>query len=175
MNHAKEELEALQRVYPNDELIITPFIPAVMALVEAFRQSGQSGGSAPFTIQCIVDTLKRLMAFQPLCDLQDTPEEWNNISDFSDDPVAQNRRDSRVFKSRDGTISFIDAIIWEDEEGRFSGRVGKLHSLQPITLPCTPKTRYVKVTRVPTEDPDDWQYKITDPKEEEELNALYHV
>jgi len=155
------------------ELIIEPFINEILILVQAFNQSGQSGGSAPYTAKCIADTVEKLMLGKPLCPINDTPEEWEDISYMSTDPIFQHKRDSRVLKYRDGSISMVDSLIWDDGETTFTGRVGKLHSVQKIKLPCIPEPRYVKVTRVPTEDPDDYQFKITDPQEEAELIALY--
>jgi len=173
MNYIRHEIKALQRSVGNEELIIEPFIEEMVALVEAFHQSGQSGRSAPFTARAITKSLERLMLFKPLCDLMDTEEEWEDISSYSNDPVKQNKRDSRVFKYLDGTVKYLDVLIWDDGICCFTGKVGKLHSCQKIELPCLPKPRYVKVTRIPTEDPDDYQYKITDPQEEAELLALY--
>lgn len=173
MNYAIQEIQALQRSVGDDELIIGPFINEMLALVDVFNQSGQSGGSAPYTAKCIANTLEKLMLGKPLCPIRDTPEEWNDISSYSDNPVAQHKRDSRVFKYKDGSTSFVDTLIWDDGETSFTGRVGKLHSVQNIKLPCIPKERYVQVSRIPTVDPDDWQYNITDPQEEAELLALY--
>lgn len=172
--HAVQELEALAREHAGEELTITPFIPSVLALVQAFAESGQSGGSAPFTAACITKTLDKLLAYKPLAPLTGEEAEWNDVSDIMGEPMWQNRRDSRVFKRADGTISFNDAIIWEEEDGNhITGRVAGFTSSQPITLPGSPSTRFVKVKRLPTEDPDDWKFEIADKAEEAELRALY--
>ena len=174
VEHAKIEFGLLMTANPDDELVITPFIPQVLALVEAFGDSGQSGGSAPFTANCIISVLKKLMAFEPLSPLRGDDSEWGDVSDLTGHPFWQNKRDSRVFKHADGSVTFNDALVWEEEDGgRITGCVSGFTSSQPITLPCTPKTRYVKVTRLPTDDPDDWQFKISDPLEEAELQSLY--
>ncbi len=174
VRHAAVELEALVRAHPGEALTITPFVPQVLAVIQAFGESGQSGGSAPYTAGCIVTVLKKLMAYEPLTPLTGHDEEWGDIGPMNGSPMWQNRRDSRVFKHEDGRVTFNDALIWEEEDGgRIAGWVGGFSSSQPITLPCTPKTRYVKVSRVPTEDPDDWQYRITDEAEEIELKGLF--
>lgn len=66
-NHAERELEILTKTFPDS--ILTPFTNEIIALCEAFGNSGQSGGSAPFTIQAILQTVKELMMFEPLTPL----------------------------------------------------------------------------------------------------------
>ena len=174
VRHATVELEALARAHLGEELTITPFVPQVLAMIQAFGESGQSGGSAPYTAGCIVSVLKKLMAYEPLTPLTGHDEEWGDVGPMNGSPMWQNRRDSRVFKHEDGRVTFNDAIIWEEEDGcRIAGWVGGFSPSQPITLPCTPKTRYVEVTRLPTADPDDWQYRITDKAEEIEMRGLF--
>jgi hypothetical protein len=46
-SHAKRELEILFKTTP--DAIIREFETEILALCEKFGQSGQSGGSAPFT------------------------------------------------------------------------------------------------------------------------------
>lgn len=174
VDHALREIRALHLANPNEELLITPFVGPIVALIKAFGESGQSGGSAPYVAGCITDTLSKLLAYKPLAPLLGDDEEWGDVSAMTGHPFWQNRRDSRVFKHADGRVTFNDAIIWEEEDGgRITGRVAGFSSSQPITLPCVPKTRYVKVIRVPTADPDDWQYAIASVAEEAELHALY--
>ena len=46
-SHAKRELDILIKSTP--DAIIRDFVPELLALCEAFGNSGQSGGSDPFT------------------------------------------------------------------------------------------------------------------------------
>lgn len=124
--HAKSELDILVKNNHDDELIITPFIPQILALIEAFGESGQSGASAPFTAGNICNTLKRLFAFQPLSPLTGDDSEWNDASSLGNDPVFQNNRCSRIFKGLNGVAYDIDGyVFWhwserslcEDEAG----------------------------------------------------------
>ena len=124
--HAKRELDLLIESNPEGEIVVEPFIPQILELVDAFGESGQSGGSAPFTAGCIISTLKKLFAFQPLSPLTGEDSEWNDVSNLGDSPVWQNNRCSHVFKDANGIAYDIDGyVFWhwserqldEDEEG----------------------------------------------------------
>ena len=78
--------------------IIKEFIPEVKALIKKFADSGQSGGSAPFTTAVIVKVIEKLLKQEPLGGIENTDDEWNSLSDFGDDDSYQNNRLSSVFK-----------------------------------------------------------------------------
>ena len=62
-SHAKRELDILIKTTP--DAIIRHFIPEILALCEVFGNSGQSGGSAPYTAGALTDAIKKLCLQQP--------------------------------------------------------------------------------------------------------------
>ena len=62
LTHAQRELDILVKSCPDPENrpIIEGFIPEILALVEKFGKSGQSGGSAPYTATAISQAVKKL-------------------------------------------------------------------------------------------------------------------
>jgi len=124
--HAKSEFDILIKKHPDDDLVIAPFIEPILVLVDAFGESGQSGGSAPFTARRISKVLEKLFAFKPLSPLTGEDSEWNDVSHLGDDPVFQNNRCSHIFKGMNGVAYDIDGyVFWSwsersldyDEEG----------------------------------------------------------
>ena len=97
------------------ELLIAEFVPEIEALVDKFGESGQSGGSAPFTAGAIIDTLKKMFAHEPLGEgILGTDDEWMSLSQFGDKESYQNNRLSSVFKEGvDGRPYFLDAIVFK--------------------------------------------------------------
>ncbi len=66
-------------------LLIAEFVPEIEALVDKFGQSGQSGASAPFTAGAIVDTIKKMLAQEPLGEgIECTDDEWSDCSVYED-------------------------------------------------------------------------------------------
>lgn len=174
---AQKEMDLLLTEH-GDELTIKEFIPEILALVEKFGNSGQSGGSAPYVSHAITRTLTKLMAHQALSPLTGADDEWGYVGDFGCDPTYQNLRDSRVFRHSDGRYTFNDAITWEDAAtgDRFTGCVGGYSSHAKIrAFPFTPKTFVLKVTRIPTEDPDDWQYEEPSEDTLREVREYYDI
>jgi hypothetical protein len=53
---AQQELDILAATVP--DAIVTPFAKEILALCEAFGNSGQSGGSAPYTASAISQAVK---------------------------------------------------------------------------------------------------------------------
>jgi hypothetical protein len=142
------------------QLIIAEFVPEIEALVDKFGESGQSGGSAPFTAAAIVDTIKKMLAHEPLGDgIECTDEEWNDVSGPSDlKPTSfyQNNRLSSVFKEgKEGKPYYLDAIVFKPvgKDYTFTGSVSmtegveeRIGSSQYIkSLPFTPKTFIIDV------------------------------
>lgn len=156
-SHAKRELEILFKTTPDS--IIREFETEILALCEKFGQSGQSGGSAPYTAGALSQAIKKLCLQQTIAPLTGEESEWGTVADG----VNQNNRESAVFKSDDGKPYYLNAIVWKgDTEGEsgndwdtFTGTVAGIRSRQYIKeFPFTPKTFYVDVTREML--PEDW-------------------
>jgi hypothetical protein len=190
-SHAKRELELLKKTTP--DAIILEFEDEIIALCEAFGESGQSGGSAPYTARAISQAVETLMMFETIAPLTGEDHEWNDISEFNDGEVMyQNNRDSRVFKdSKDGRAYFIDAIVFDgDIGGRFTGNgilsrwfemVGSAQYIREF--PFKPKTFYVDVIdqrwkdkseTQPDPDGDWWTHTIKDERQLDEVFQYYN-
>jgi hypothetical protein len=173
--------------------LIKEFVPEVMALVQKFADSGQSGGSAPFTAGVITEVLKKLLAQEPLGGVENTEDEWG-------EPVHgetfQNHRLSSVFKeSKDSQPYYIEAIVFipeGKEYGYTSGSVmmtegseETVSSSQYIkSFPFEPKTfkitvcekeyRKMKDGSLVEEDGGGWwESWIKDPKQLDEVWEYY--
>jgi len=158
LTHAERELDILLRTFvpeeEGDRLIIEEFIPEIKALVEKFGNSGQSGGSAPYTASAIATTVKKLCLFEPIAPITGEESEWSQ-HDWGD-KVFQNNRCGAIFKEGpDGEAYYIDAVIWKGQNDwdRFSGHVQGISSRQYIReFPFKPKTFYVDVDRIPYQE-----------------------
>lgn len=92
VNHARRELE----IIGEEEWIVD----SIVSMVKIFASMGHSGGSA----EVARDILCRLLAYEPLTELTDDPDEWEQHPPERWDgtnPIWQNRRDSKAF-SHDG-------------------------------------------------------------------------
>jgi hypothetical protein len=155
----KAELEFKVLRSTMKDAIIVPFEKEILALVDKFGESGQSGGSAPYTAGAISLAVKKLCMQEPICDITGIDSEWNDISEYSIDSESyQNKRLSSVFKEgKSGTPYYLNAIVWKgvEEWDTHTGSVyvnntefELLTSRQFINLPFKPKTFYVDVLRV---------------------------
>lgn len=72
-------------------------IDAIVSIVQAFADTGPSGGSAPY----LIAYLEKLLRFEPLTPLTNDPAEWIDRSDISSYPIWQSARDGRAM-SEDG-------------------------------------------------------------------------
>jgi len=133
---------------------IIPFEKEILALVDKFGESGQSGGSAPYTAGAISDAVNKLCLQKPLCDITGIDSEWNDVTEYSDGKECyQNKRLSSIFKDgKDGVPYYLDAIVFRGEDdSTFTGNSVKLkdgstiRSRQSIYLPFKPKTFYIDV------------------------------
>lgn len=148
----EEEFEILAATTP--DAIILPFEKEILALCEAFGNSGQSGGSAPYTAKALARSIEELLLHKPISPITGQEDEWRG--DDEDDSF-QNRRCAAVFKKGiNGKPYCLDAIVWKGEKYAFSGKVyvddknfELIGSTQYIKLPFTPKTFYIDVVRVP--------------------------
>ena len=190
MTHAEREFEILAQEIP--DAIIIPFKKEIIALFNAFWDSGQSFGSAPYFVSAISQAVETLIEFKTLTPLTGEDSEWNDITwDDDGEPTFQNNRDSRVFKDgKDGRAYFINAIVFDgDIGGRFTGNGsvnysgGNIGSTQYIkSFPFTPKTFYVDVIdhrwadkdeTTPDANGDWWTHSIKDENQLKEVFEYY--
>jgi hypothetical protein len=182
---AKQELDILAATVP--DAIVTPFSKEILALCEAFGESGQSGGSAPFTATAISKAIKKLLLFEPIYPITGTDEEWVNVRDISneDEMTYQNKRCSALFKSKSGKCWYVDAIVkkvaqtgqcfsgafWLSREDYLAGdktkKIGCAHYVK--SFPFTPKTFYIDVVEEEVAK-DDWEMYVKDVKQ---LNKVW--
>lgn len=156
---AEREFSIIKKYIPDAAII--PYEEEVLALCEKFGNSGQSGGSAPYTAAVISNVIKKLLLFTPITVITGSDEEWDDVTEIGGlgKIVYQNNRCSAVFKDgKDSVPHYLDAIVWKGEEDwdTFTGRVyidnnnfELISSSQNIKLPFTPKTFYVDVVRIP--------------------------
>ena len=92
---AQQELDILAATVP--DAIVTPFAKEILALCEAFGNSGQSGGSAPYTASAISQAVKKLLLQEPICDVTGHENEWVDVSEMGDGSIMyQNSRCSAL-------------------------------------------------------------------------------
>lgn len=150
---AERELEILKEAQPDS--LILPFTNEVLALCEKFGDSGQSGGSAPFTAGAISRGLHALLLQRPISPITGEDDEWDDVSSANGgNPLWQNKRCSAIFKTVIDKPYYQDAISWKEPDGdTFHGRAWldnqEITSWQPVnSFPFSPKTFYVDVERV---------------------------
>jgi hypothetical protein len=188
-SHAKRELDILFVTTP--DALINEFADEIIALCEKFGDSGQSGGSAPYTAGAISEAVKKLCLQQTIAPLTGSDDEWNDITGINNnEPMFQNNRDSRVFKyGKDGKACFIEAIVFRgDIGGSFAGGAtlpnGKeIKSSQTIkSFPFKPKTFFVDVIdhrwkgteeKIPDINGDWWTHSIKDEKQLDTVFEYY--
>jgi hypothetical protein len=175
--------------------IVKEFVPEIMSLVQRFADSGQSGGSAPFTAGAITEVLKKLLAQEPLGGVENTEDEWSDtISEDID--TYQNRRLSSVFKEgKDGKPYYLNSIVFvpEGKEYGFTSggvmisegneeTVGSSHYIK--SFPFEPKTFKITVqekeyrklkdgTLIEEDGGGWWESWLKDPKQLDEVWEYY--
>ena len=166
--HAQKELDILIKTTP--DAIIRYFIPEILALCEAFGNSGQSGGSAPYTAQALSQAVKKLCLQQPISPLTGEDNEWDDISNEE----LQNNRCSAVFKEN-GRAYYLDAIIWKTQKGMTWHGTTKegITSRQYIkSFPFVPKTFIIDVIEKEVEKRN-WEFEIKNMSDLDEVSAYY--
>jgi hypothetical protein len=149
LDKAIREFEILEKTV--DSPIILPFKDEILALVDKFGESGQSGGSAPYTSGAISQAVKKLCMQEPICEITGEDEEWNDCGEYGDEDTYQNNRCGAIFKKGiKGRAYYIDAIVWKGEEDydTYLGSVEGISSRQYIKFPFKPKKFYIDVIRV---------------------------
>ena len=161
---------------PDNPFVYTEFKNEILALVDAFGNSGQSGGSAPYVANAVAQVVKNLCLQNPIVPVTGSDAEWNQATDN----VKQNRRCSALFidTEQNDTPYYLDAIIWKTPKGfTYSGMAqlpgGEMvSSRQNVTFPFTPKTFYIDVDELEVA-PDDWEFFIKDASQLDEVFAYY--
>lgn len=191
-SHAKKELEILFETTP--DTIIRDFEAEILAICEKFGQTGQSGGSAPYTATALSQAVKKLCLHETIAPLTGKDDEWTDISAMNNcEEIYQNNRDSRVFKDGwNGKAYFLDAIVFDgDIGGRFTGNGSVTHNGENISsrqyikeFPFTPKTFYVDVIEQRWKDKEEttpdingdwWTHIIKNPKQLDEVFEYYET
>jgi hypothetical protein len=129
----------------------------------------------------IIEYFATLAMNEPLAPILCTDDEWNDTSDTwnGGDSHFQNNRLSSIFKEgKDGKPYYLDAIVWKNQKGitytggAFNSKGEKIKSMQAIKLPFQLKTFYIDVFDYEI-GPDDWESKIVDESQLEEVWKYY--
>ena len=179
---AESELSLLSRLAtdPENRPTVEEFAPEIIALCHKFGESGQSGGSAPYTASAICGSLKKLLLFMPIAPLTGEESEWNDISAMGiGEPMLQNNRCSAVFKQPNGLFTYNEAVVWKTQTGdaymgsAFMPDGTKIRSgLSIKKFPFTPKTFTIDVVEKEV-SPDDWEFYVKDESQLTEVFELY--
>lgn len=178
LSFAELELDILSKANkdPENRPLVEEFIPEILALVDKFSKSGQSGGSAPYYASAIAETVKKLCLIKPISPITGIDEEWCEFTLGS----FQNSRCYSLFKDENGFSYYLDAIQWKTQKGyTYSGSAylregekikAKFRSRQYIKgFPFVPKTFVVDVVEEEIAK-DDWEFYI---KDENQLNEVF--
>ena len=181
--------------------VVKEFVPEIMALVKKFADSGQSGGSAPFTAGVITQVLQKLLKHEPIGEgIMGTDDEWADCSMMEDAEEGtgtfQNHRLSSVFKEgKAGRPYYLNAIVFMPEGkdyGYSSGGVMMSEGSEELvsssqfikSFPFAPKTFKITVhekeyrkledgSLVEEEGGGWWESWIADPKQLDEVWEYY--
>ncbi len=186
-NHAKTELDILFKTTPTS--CINDFKNEILALCEKFGQSGQSGGSAPYTASILANVIKSLCMQQTISPILGDDDEWGDVNAINNGKALyQNKRDSAVFKDgKYGKAYYIDAIVkctqknitysgafWLNREEYIIGdknlKIGTRGYIK--SFPFEPKTFYIDVIEEEVA-PDDWEMYCKDESQLDEVWKYY--
>jgi hypothetical protein len=178
---AQEELDILLESIPSDDkCIIEEFIPEILALVDKFGESGQSGGSAPYVSAFLADVVKKLCMQEPISPITGVDDEWGIVSypDMNHKEIYQNKRCGSLFKEN-GKVHYLNAIVWKTQKGLTLCGSAQLHNGNEILsrqfikgFPFIPKTFYVDVIEEETSK-DNWVFHIKDEKQLDKVFEYY--
>lgn len=169
--YAMNEMAILLKTVENP--VVEPFMPEILALVDAFGLAGHSEGEAHAKADIITKTIKKLLLQKPICEITGIAEEWANVSEMNGgETLYQNKRCYGLFKSMTGVATYVDAIVWKEPDG--SGTNGsamkQVHKYDPIlggnkaayetiysklrvkSFPFKPKTFYIDVMYLKVKD-----------------------
>ena len=118
----------------------------ILQVVEVFSKQGHSGFSASYAIGLI----KKLLNYEPITPLTGKDDEWIKL-DYDNDICYQNKRCSRIFKSKDGRAYDVEGKIFSDNNGKSWYVKGGGASRVYIDFPYTPKTEKIIVENIDEE------------------------
>jgi len=179
---AKRELDILVKSATDSENrpIIEEFIPEILALVDRFGKSGQSGGSASYTATALSQAIKKLCLQEPICPITGIDDEWVDVTSMGDGSIQyQNSRCYSLFKNGDDKAYYLDAIVWKTADGHgFSGSAFldgiKYRSSHYVkSFPFTPKTFYIDVIEKEI-TPGDWEFTVKYPRQLAKVFKYYN-
>lgn len=104
VEHARRELELCGQTAEDPA-----YAQSIIAAVAAFASYGHSGGSA----EMAVEQLHRLLQFDNLTPLTDSPDEWEDRSEMSSVPMWQNTRNPAAI-SEDGGKTYY--LVTDDDK-----------------------------------------------------------
>jgi|LGVE01.1.fsa_nt_gb hypothetical protein len=112
----------------------------VEELLKVFKNQGNSGMSAVRTAEIFA----KLVDGKVLTPLKGTPDEWMNISEYSDGPMFQNKRCTHVFaRTKDGDRAYdTNYFIFVSKNGVTFTR--GIKSSMSISFPYMPRSRFIK-------------------------------
>ena len=190
-NHAKIELDILSKsaTDPNNRPIIEEFRDEILALCEKFGNSGQSGGSAPYTATALSQAIKKLCLQEPISEISGIDEEWINVTEYNDGrELYQNKRCSAMFKEgKNGKAYYLDALIkktqsgstwsgsfWLSREDYLTGNKDLMIRSRAYikSFPFIPKTFYIDVIEEEVKK-DDWEMYVKDIKQLDKVWNYY--
>lgn len=95
--HAKKELE-LAGLLDEDSDYNGMLGKSVLELMEVFTKQGHSGASASLTIEVFT----KLAKYENLTPITSNPDEWMDISEMSESPMWQSKRNPYLFSTDGG-------------------------------------------------------------------------
>lgn len=173
------------------DAIIRDFVPEILALCEKFGESGQSGGSAPYTATALSQAIKKLCLQEPICPVTGIDDEWMDVSEHTANNLKcfQNKRCSALFKEGSSNLSayYLDAIIVKTQNGQtYSTNCGaicktvskiygnKIYSRNYVkSFPFIPKTFYIDVIEKEVAK-DDFEFYVKDERQLKRVWKYYN-
>lgn len=129
VDHATRELNWAGYAHDSEDEMDRSIYFSTLMIVEAFSVVGHSGGSAPFHL----DMIEKLLRFEPLGPITDSPGEWMEIDEgmMGKPGVAQNTRDGRMFSEDGGKTYYSVDELRRGWKARLFGRTGKIYKSAP--------------------------------------------
>lgn len=159
MEHAKKELELLEKYCSEDELEMQKEMHKdVLEVLEVLCKQGHSGFSAHY----IINIIKDLWLYKPLLPLIGNDNEWNFDGAIEGNTTFQNKRCSTVFKEREtGKAYWADGYVYCEPNGNFYFTCRE--SIRYIKFPCNMrelKTEYRKLLFPSKYVPIKWAHRL---------------
>ena len=139
LEYAKNELKKLEETCEDAESSEMQKVMSdnVLALLEVFSKQGHTNTTAYY----VADLFARLVRQKPLTQLTGEADEWNDISDISNNPKWQNKRCPTVFKYADGSCWYSEGKIFSDNGGEtyYLSKDSSIEITFPFTVPEDPE------------------------------------